>query len=171
MTVPNIILLITATCTALMAGVFYSYSTSITLGLKMLPDPEYIAAMQSINKAIQNPVFFIAFLGSLLLLPVSSYMNYSHSVSTKFLLILGATIIYLAGVFCVTAFGNIPLNNTLEKFDLLNASNEAITLQRKSFEIRWNNLNTIRTISSIVSLILIIIACINAGKSDMIYSK
>src|SRR5664279_119330 len=122
MTASNVILVITATCVGLMAGVFYSYSTSVTLGLEVLPDTEYIAAMQSINKAIQNPVFFIAFLGSLILLPVSSYLNFAQPVSTKFFLILCATIIYLAGTFCVTAFGNIPLNNTLEKFDLLNAS-------------------------------------------------
>ena len=82
-----------------MAGVFYSYSTSVTLGLKMLPDAEYLAAMQSINKAIQNPVFFIAFLGALFLLPASTYMNFAKPPSTRFLLILAATIIYLAGVF------------------------------------------------------------------------
>jgi len=165
MTVSNAILMLTATCVALMTGLFYSYSCSVVPGLKFLRDAEYISAMQSINKAIQNPVFFISFFGAPLLLPVTTYMNYSHPQSTRFWLLLSATILYLAGVFCVTVFGNIPLNNALEKFNLLNSSKKIINSQRISFEQKWNNLNIARTISSILSLILVIIACINSGKA------
>ena len=164
MTVSNLLLELTATCTALIAGLLYSYSCSVMPGLKSLPDSEFIAVMQSINRAIQNPVFFISFMGTLLLLPVSTYMHYSQPLSSRFWLLLIATIFYLAGVFSVTAFGNIPLNNTLDKFDLLNAPAEAIHLQRISFEARWNNLHTVRTISSIVALILVITACVNHDK-------
>jgi uncharacterized membrane protein len=56
----------------LVAGLLYSYSTSVNPGLKALPDNEYIRAMQSINTAIQNPVFFIAFMGLLLLFPFTT---------------------------------------------------------------------------------------------------
>jgi uncharacterized membrane protein len=171
MTFPNVILVTTVTCAALMAGLFYSYSCSVVLALRSLPDTNYIMAMQSINKAIQNPIFFIGFLGTLLLLPFNTYLNYSQPIPVKFWLFLAATILYLLGVFCVTVFGNIPLNNALEKFNLLNASGEAIKLQRTSFEERWNNLNTIRTFASILSLILLIIGCINSDKSQLAFSK
>jgi len=57
----NIILVITATTTALMAGLFYAFSCSVNLGLARLSNAEYISAMQSINRAIQNPIFFAAF--------------------------------------------------------------------------------------------------------------
>lgn len=171
MTFSNVILVTTVTCTALMAGLFYSYSCSVVLGLRSLPDANYIMAMQSINRAIQNPIFFIGFLGTLLLLPLNTYMNYSQPLQVKFWLFLSATILYFLGVFCVTAFGNIPLNNTLEKFNLLNASNETIKSQRAAFEGRWNNLNTIRTFASVLSLILLIIGCINFDKSQLDFSK
>ncbi len=165
MTASNALLVITATCTALMAGLFYSYSCSVMLGIRSLPDSEYIATMQFINRAIQNPIFFISFFGALLLLPVTTFVNYSQPLSARFWLLLIATIIYFIGAFCVTAFGNIPLNNTLEKFNLLNASTESIHLQRINFEGKWNSLNTVRTISSVLSLILVIIGCINHDKN------
>ncbi len=165
MTFSNIILFLTALFSALMAGLFYAFTCSVTVGLKLLPNAEYIAAMQAINKAIQNPLFFICFFGILLLLPFCTYLQFSAPSSTQFWLMLFASIIYFAGVVATTIFGNIPLNNALEKFGLLNASTDAINLQRSLFEIKWNTLNTIRTISSIASLSLIIIACINANKN------
>jgi uncharacterized membrane protein len=165
MTFSNIILFLTALCSALMAGLFYAFTCSVTVGLKLLPNAEYLAAMQAINRSIQNPLFFICFFGILLLLPLCTYLQFSAPISTQFWLMLFASIIYFAGVFATTIFGNIPLNNALEKFSLLNASTDAINLQRSLFEIKWNTLNTIRTISSIASLSLIIIACINANKN------
>lgn len=160
----NIVLAGATTFTALMAGLLFSYSCSVVLGLKTLPDQEYIMAMQAINRAIQNPVFFIVFMGCLVLLPLSSYLNYSIPPTKQFWLLLAATIVYVAGVFGTTAIGNIPLNNALDKFNLLNASKEAISSQRAMFETRWNNLNLLRTIASIGSLVLLIIACINSYK-------
>lgn len=171
MTISNVILILTAIGTALMAGLFYSYSCSVVIGLRLLPDTEYISAMQAINKAIQNPIFLTCFIGTPLLLPLSTYLNYSQPVPLKFWLLLTGTVVYLAGVLVITAFGNIPLNNTLEKFNLLNASKESISLQRINFETSWNMLNIIRTISSILSLVVVIIACIYPGKSHLTISK
>ena len=168
MTISNVILILTTVCTALIAGLFYSYSCSVVPALKLLTDSEYIASMQSINKAIQNPVFFISFFGTLLLLPISAYMNYVQHPPLRFWLLLTAAILYLIAVFGVTVFGNIPLNNALEKFNLINATKDSISLQRAMFEGRWNSLNMIRTIFSILSLILTIIACINPDKHHSI---
>ena len=160
MTISNFVLLITTLCVGLMAGLFYSYSFSVTPGLSKLTDVQYITAMQSINRAIQNPIFFIGFFGALILLPVCTYLKFSRPVSLNFWLLLTATLVYFIGSFAVTAIGNIPLNNTLDKFDITTTSNEAISLQRKAFETKWNNLNSIRTIASVASFILIIVACI-----------
>ena len=79
----------------------------------------------------------------------------------RFGFLLAATVIYLFGVFGVTVFGNVPLNNTLDRFDLESASDQITALQRANFEGRWNNLNTVRTVSSTLSVILVIIACLN----------
>ena len=84
MTTTNIILTIAATTTALIAGLLYAYSCSVNIGLGRLADAEYISAMQSINKAIQNPLFFISFMGTLLLLPLCTYLNYGQPLSNRF---------------------------------------------------------------------------------------
>lgn len=171
MTASNVILILATTCAALMAGLFYSYSCSVVPGLASLADAEYIRAMQSINKAIQNPLFFCCFFGILVLLPASTYLSHTQPITVRFYLLLAATILYFTGVFGVTALGNIPLNNTLEKFNLVNETIERIHLQRIAFEISWNRLNTIRTISSVISLLLVIIACIYPGRSSLAPSK
>ena len=38
--------------TGLIAGVFYSYAVSVTLGLAAQPDASYVATMQAINERI-----------------------------------------------------------------------------------------------------------------------
>ncbi len=158
MTTQNIFFALTALTTGLMAGLFFAFSYSVNPGLGNLSDAEYIGAMQSINRAIQNPVFFSVFFGAIILLPLTTYFHYSKINSKPFLFLLIAAIVYLIGVFGVTIFGNIPLNELLDKFNLHSASQEALTVQRTIFQERWNNLNAIRTFSSAVAFLLVVIA-------------
>lgn len=158
----DIVLITTTTAAALMAGLFYAYSCSVVIGLGKLNNLEYLKAMQSINKEILNPVFFAAFLG---ILPLLSLNTYLHSNQPNFLLLVGAMVIYLIGVFGVTVAGNIPLNNGLENFNILSADSEAIQAQRALFENKWNKLNHVRTICSIITVVLLIIACLYKYRS------
>lgn len=159
-TLANIVLVVTATTTALIAGLFYAYACSVNLGLGRLPDAQYLAAMQSINRAIQNPLFFASFLGTVLLLPLSTYLHYGQPATIRFWLLLAATMVYLVVVLGVTMFGNVPLNEALDGFTLGGASVEEMAKQRAAFEEPWNNLHTIRTIASMLTLILVIFACL-----------
>lgn len=152
------LLIITATLTALIGGLFYAYSCSVILGLGKLSDIEYLKSMQSINREILNPVFFMSFMGTAALLPVTMFVFRGQSPAFMFLLL--ASLVYLIGVFGVTIFGNVPLNNQLEQFDIVNSSVEAAKKMRTIFEDRWNFLNHIRSISSAISIILVICACI-----------
>jgi uncharacterized membrane protein len=158
-----IILVLTATTTALIAGLLYAYSCSVNIGLGKLSDEGYVAAMQSINREIQNPLFFTSFMGTLLLLPISTWLQYRAGATSAFFLLLTATFIYTIGTFAVTMFGNVPLNNTLDQFNLKSASMETISKQRAMFEIPWNRLHTIRTIAGFISLVLVIIALIKSS--------
>ncbi len=166
MTAANIILVITATLTALMAGLFYAWSCSVMLGFARLPDREFISAMRATNHAIQNPVFFAAFFGAPILLPISVFLHYGQPSPARFWLLLAATIIYLIGTFGVTIFGNVPLNDALDRFDLQTASEAEIAARGDSFEKRWNNLNTVRVVSSTLAVMLIIVACLRLFYSD-----
>jgi uncharacterized membrane protein len=160
----TVVLAMTALATALIAGLFYAYSCSVNNGLGKLPDEGYIAAMQSINREIQNPLFFASFAGTLILLPVSTWLQYRIGDSTVFFLLLAATVVYIAAVFGVTMVGNVPLNEALDKFNPGSAAIDEIARQRAAFEIPWNRLHAIRTIASVISLALVIIACLTRTK-------
>lgn len=161
----TIVLTSSAVTTALIAGLFYAYSCSVNPGLHQLPDGAYLAAMQSINRAILNPVFFLSFLGTLVLLPVSTWMHYSQPVSVRFWLLLLASALYAIGVFGVTVAGNVPLNDALDAASLGQASPDELTAYRTAFEQPWNRLHTIRTVACVVTLILVIAACLSRAET------
>jgi uncharacterized membrane protein len=56
--------LLSALGCGLMAGVFFAFSAFVMNALARLPPPQGIAAMQSINVAVINPWFFVAFFGT-----------------------------------------------------------------------------------------------------------
>lgn len=161
MNLQNIIFVVTGLLAGLIAGLFYSYACSVNLGLGKLADREYLTAMQSINKEILNPVFFISFLGTLIALPASTGIIYAkEGINVTFWLILAATLLYAAGTFGVTIFGNVPLNEALAVFNIEGATASELALQRSRFEIPWNRLNTLRTIASACSFVVYLTAII-----------
>ncbi len=164
----TIILILTATSTALIAGLFYAYSCSVTLGLGKLSDEGYLSAIQSINREILNPVFYATFMGTFFLLPLSTWLEYNaDGASKRFLFLLAATSVYAIGTFGVTIAGNVPLNEALDKFNIQAASAEELKHQRTFFEMPWNKLNNIRAIANSVSLMLVILACLSRpGNED-----
>ncbi|GAB3913447.1 hypothetical protein GCM10028803_57610 [Larkinella knui] len=157
----TLILVLAATTTALMAGVFYAFSCSVNPGLGRQSDTAYISAFQSINRAIQNPVFFVVFMGAPLLLLLSTWLHYRQPTSLRFWFLLAASAVYFAGGLGVTVFGNIPLNEQLDSFNLLSASADEIARQRARFEGPWNRLNTIRTLACTLAVVLLIMACLS----------
>ncbi|MBO9204545.1 MULTISPECIES: anthrone oxygenase family protein [Niastella] len=160
MTFANLVLLATAFTTALIAGLFYAYSCSVNPGLGKLSDANYLLAMQSINREILNPVFFMSFMGTLVLLPVCTWLQYAPSIPLRFYLLLGATLVYGVGTFGVTIFGNVPLNNALDAMQIHSVSAEALKQQRTLFEKPWNQLHAIRTMANAIALVLVLLACI-----------
>lgn len=157
----SLILIATALASGLIAGLFYSYSCSVNPGLGALPDEGYLAAMQSINRAILNPVFFLSFMGTLILLPLSTYQHFG--ASQRFYWLVAATVVYAIGTFGVTIFGNVPLNDALDKVNLTSSSAQELAQYRLRFEIPWNRLHAVRTVASIVSFAMVLIACLSGN--------
>jgi uncharacterized membrane protein len=153
----RVILFTTILLSGLVAGLLYAYSCSVNPGLKTLSDSEYVKAMQAINLAIQNPLFFISFMGLLVFLPITTFQFYGPQ-KLSFFLFAGAMIIYFVGVFGVTIFCNVPLNEQLAKFPVLTATQQEISLMRQAFEKPWNTYHTVRTLAAIISFGLTIFA-------------
>ncbi len=146
----NAVLFATVILTALLAGILYAYACSVNPGLHRLPDAAYLLAMQEINRAIQNPAFFVCFMGPIFLLPWQAW-QYRKSAGSAFKWLLFAVLFYWLGVFGVTIFCNVPLNQTLDVFDISHASPENLAAQRRVFEGPWGRWHLLRTIAAVIS--------------------
>ncbi|WKK67059.1 hypothetical protein [Lutimonas zeaxanthinifaciens] len=59
------VLFTTVILNAFATGFFFAWSVSVILGTKKVGDFTYLESMQSINREILNPAFFIVFFGSI----------------------------------------------------------------------------------------------------------
>ena len=148
------ILFLTTIVMGLTAGIFYCWSVSVTPGLALLPDKEYITAFQSLNRAILNPMFLFCFMGLVFLLPLSAFISYHKPLPVAFWLLCAASLVYILGVMGVTMAGNVPMNEALDKFNTAAASPADLAATRAGFEAQWNFLNNIRTVSCVISFAL-----------------
>lgn len=164
LTYQNILLFLSVLLSGMIAGLLYGYDCSVNLGLGNLSDEEYLNAFQSINKSILNPYFFSSFFGTLIVLALATWANYTSKLYVSFYFLLSAVLVYTIGVIGVTILGNVPLNETLAGFDIKHASNLEIAKQRELFEKPWNNYHFIRTISSLICFSLAIISIITYKK-------
>lgn len=140
---------------ALMAGLFFSFSVAVTRGLQQLDDKSYLRAMQKINKAILNPVFLLCFLGAPVFLIATTVLRFiaDHRL---FMWMVVISLVYIGGVFMVTMFCNVPLNNYLEQQEIDQLDGEAARAARSRFETPWNRYNHIRTLFSILTCALLV---------------
>jgi uncharacterized membrane protein len=152
------LLLITIVVAGLITGLFYCWSISVTPGLALLPDREYLLAFQQLNRAILNPLVLVAFMGLLFLLPITTGMHFHRPPSAAFWLLLGASLIYIGGVISITMLGNVPMNDALDAFNIDAATPAQLSAKRLAFEARWNFLNNIRTVCCILSFVLTVLA-------------
>jgi uncharacterized membrane protein len=161
----QIIILVTSIfLTGLMAGIFFTWSNAVKPGIGKLNDIDYLSALQSMNRVILNSLFLIVFIGTIIsvaLVPVFHFHFYPKNI---FWLLILIVIIYWVGVFSVTVFGNIPLNEILDKRNLSVMNPNDLSLLRDSIENRWNNFNLIRSISSALSFLLLIISYVLIDK-------
>ena len=158
-----IVLVIATITTGLSAGLLFGYQVSVVPAFKTLPDTDYIASMQAINVAIQNPVFLLTFFGAAILLPVAAYLYRSTPGSLRFQLLIAATLLYIVGTIGITVGANVPLNDTLAAFSLHSSTPTQAAIARSAFEVPWNTWHLIRTYASFGSLILVTLACLFPG--------
>ena len=141
--------LITLIITGLSAGFFFAWTATVIPGTKELTDNGYLETMQSINKKIINPVFFIIFFGPSILLTHQA-INFNLSSIT-------AAACYIFGAIGVTIVKNVPMNNKIENSDLNKLSDYEKTELRRWYEPAWNMWHYIRTLFSLIAFILVTI--------------
>ena len=165
-TLETLVISVLIVLTGLSAGLCFTWSNAITPGIGRLDDLGYLRSFQQMNRRILNSLFFVVFFGPSVLGLISFYW-FKGSPATLIWMLVLAIATYFFGVVLVTIFGNVPLNEMLDKVDLNMASNTELGQLRESFELKWNRLHLIRTISSIISFLLLLFVLIQATKNSM----
>jgi uncharacterized membrane protein len=140
-----------------MAGIYFTFSVFIMKSFSQLPEKQGADAMNKINDVIVNtlflPVFFLSTLWYAGLI-VWSLTDWKEGESV---LIIVAALIYIVGMFLITAFGNVPMNNQLK-----NVSDDEDQLVRywRIYLRQWTRLNHVRTVSCMAACAFLCIALI-----------
>ncbi len=139
---------------ALVGGVFFTFSSFVMKALARLPSAEGIAAMQSINVVVINRSFLGAFMGTAVLSLVMAGLAFNAWDRPSALFFLGGAIFYFVGTFLVTALGNVPLNNQLAS---VSASDPATHHVWEHYLDRWMTWNHVRTAAAMAAALLYVL--------------
>ena len=149
--------------TALVGGFFWGWSLSAVPGLATVTDRTYVSTMQSVNRAILNPLFLVVFVGSVLVLAGATVAAFWSGDTRRGWWMAAATGTYAVGVFGITVVGNVPLNDRLRDVDLDGATDAAVSEARRAYEGPWNRLHYVR---SALGVLAIAFACVAALTSE-----
>lgn len=142
--------LIAATVTmGLAAGLFYTFSVSVMLGLRTADDRTFIDVMRRINVAIINGWFAVGFVGALVFTALATALHLGGGASRVLVWVAAALVLYLI-TFVITIAVNVPLNNALDSAGPLDAIDLAAARER--FEQRWVRWNIARAVFSTAAL-------------------
>jgi uncharacterized membrane protein len=145
---------VTLAVTGAIAGLFYAYSVSVLPGLNAVDAGSAIRAMNSINVKIQNPLFFVTFLGTPVAAALTGVLLLVLGHRPAAVLFLLSAAVYLLGVFVPTMAVNVPMNDALAAAVLPADPAEAARLW-SDYSSRWTGWNHLRAGASLVSLLLV----------------
>ena len=146
--------LVAALGCGLMAGTFFAFSAFVMPALSRLAPPQGIAAMQSINIAVINPLFMGVFMGTAALCPALTVATFFAGKPPGTTWIFVGCVLYIVGTFGVTAAGNVPLNDALAtlKPDAPNAA--ASWASFYAAWLAWNHVRTVAALGACASFIM-----------------
>jgi uncharacterized membrane protein len=154
-TVISLVTLVGALGSALVAGVFFAFSTFVMPALSRLPPEQGVATMQAINVAAINRWFMGALFGTgaaCLVLAVSSLRAWGDPLAG---LRLGGAALYIAGAVLVTVVCHVPRNDALAAVPA--GSAEAATLWVR-YLAGWTTWNHVRAIIPFAAAVLLTFA-------------
>ena len=141
--------------TGLMAGIYFAFSVFIMKSLAGLPATEGAHAMNAINDVIVRSGFLPLFFLSTLAHMGFAVWTLWYGEGLQAQLSIAAGVVYEAGMFLVTVFGNVPLNNRLQQSE----NNESRLLDVWcEYPTTWTHVNHLRTVVTSLLLTLLVYA-------------
>jgi uncharacterized membrane protein len=135
----------------LTVGTLFAFSAFIMSALVRLSDAEGVRAMQQINKTVYTPWFMGPFFGTTLLSVGAIALALMNTDQGWWLPLFTAGLLFVVGVFGVTAVGNVPLNKKLAGLDPDDAA--AAEFWRR-YVVVWTRWNHTRVVLGVLSIAL-----------------
>ncbi len=139
----------------LLAGVYFAFSAFVMTALSRIDQAAGISAMNAISVEIVRSLFMPLFVGTTLTaaaLAVLALFRWGMPGSTA---MLAGGVIYVLGMFVVTAVFNVPLNDALAAVDPSGA--EGLSVWARYLR-NWTLWNHVRTVASTAACALFIAA-------------
>jgi uncharacterized membrane protein len=132
----------------LVGGVFFAFSNFVMQALARLPAAQGIAAMNSINVTVINPLFMAILFGTglaCLALAGGSLMRWQSAGSAY---VLAGSLLYVIGTVLVTMMCNVPLNNALAKVAADSAEGAQLWAHYLTNWVWWNHVRTLASLAA-----------------------
>lgn len=140
---------------ALVAGIFFAFSTFVMTALGRLPPAQGVAAMQSINLVVINRWFLTVFFGTALMCVTVMAATLAQWHTASGVLLLAGGLLYVVGTILVTMSFNVPRNNALAAVAPQDPQAGALWARYLSSWTAWNH---VRTIAAFAAAVLFSIA-------------
>lgn len=160
----RMVVLVGATVTmGIMAGVFGLYSHTVMPGLRRTDDRTFVAAFQSLDRAIINPWFMLGgFVGALVFTAGSVVLLFGPG-SPALSWTVAALALYLL-VFVITVAVNVPMNNAIKAAGDPGQIADPAGVRARFDEAKWSRWNHVRTVATTVALICLAVALLRYGR-------
>jgi uncharacterized membrane protein len=148
--------LFSALGSGLMAGLFFVFSIAVMDALDRLPPAQGIAAMQSINVVILNPLFFAVFFGTALAALVLAVVAVVQWQQPGAAWLFVGSLFYLVGCILVTVIRNVPLNEALAAVNPTSEEGGRLWTRYLTDWTSWNHVRTVLCVAAAASFIVAI---------------
>lgn len=142
--------IVAASAAGLMAGVYFAFSGFILRALDQLGAAPAADAMNAINKIILRSWFMALFFGSTLLYSALAAVAVLNTDLAGRWLLVTIGVIYVVGMFLVTAALNVPLNDRLAATANDAHSRAEIWAHYRLYWRRWNDLRSLCSLTAMV---------------------
>jgi uncharacterized membrane protein len=149
---------------ATMTGVFGIYGNAIMPGLRRTDDRTFVAAFQSIDRAIINPAFTVTFFGALALTALAALLHLTGHGRPTLSWTVAAFVLYLV-VFVITIRVHVPRNNEIKAAGDVDRMADPHGVRERFGETRWLRWNHVRTFASILAFGLLAWALVKSGQT------
>lgn len=142
----------TALACGLVGGVFFAFSNFVMQALARLPAAQGIAAMNSINVTVINPLFMALLFGTglaCLVLAGGSLLDWQSNGSAY---VLAGSLLYVVGTVLVTMICNVPLNNALANVAPDSAEAAQVWAHHLTNWVWWNHVRTAASLAAAACL-------------------